>query len=79
MDLALFESFYRRVSQSWWVSGEIDYLNAIFREYNTDSTSYHTTMIRNGKRNGPGRYIYSSSGNINTSTYKDDELHGLHI
>ena len=70
----MFESFYRRAG------GEIDYTGASFGEYN-DADSRHTydrAMTRDGKLNGPRRYIYNSVS-INTLTYKDGEYHGLYI
>ena len=73
MDLALFESFYRRVG------GEIDFTGVSFGEYNDSETSYDTAMIRNGELNGPRRYIWSPNGNIVTRTYKDNKKHGLLI
>ena len=73
-NLALFESFHRRVS------GEIQYRNASFGEYNDSNSqrTYDTAMTRGGELNGPRRFI-SSYGDIETRTYKDDELHGLSI
>ena len=70
MDLALFESIYRRVG------GEIVYTGASFGEYSSKWFSGYA-MTRNGELNGPRRFIWSSDGDIYTLTYKDDELHGL--
>ena len=75
MDLFLFESFYRRVGRG------IQYRMASFGEYDDGSsqTYYDTAMTRNGELNGPRRFIWSSSGSIDTRTYKDDQMHGLYI
>ena len=74
-NLALFESFYRRVS------GEIQYRSASFGEYNDSNSqrTYDTAMTRGGELNGPRRFIWSDNGDIHTRTCKDGEWHGLNI